>query len=367
MGANIHYNSRPGSSGSFITYDPGDDAPLVKFDLSDNPYDGGTFYHQDGIGSVVAKTGTAIGTQRFDAWGVRPAIAPELFGYAGREAEPSGLYNMRARYYDPYMRRFIQRDPIGLAGGINQYAYAGNNPVNFKDTDGNTPMHAAAGLVGAAGGLLFQLGMDAYHGHISSFADYAGSVVGGAAGGVAAVSCGAVCAGAAAGAAANLTTQAIGGNGFSPSGLAVDTAVGAIGGKVAAVVVPAVMKPLSSSLKGDIGEGLSAIGLRMTGQEIVRRDVRNGFGMSNFDFELGNGKFVESKFGTSAPKGKQLEAVKAYGDDVDVQKWTYDRISGMTAAGPMAGLGLGQNLNTFTSPAIGAYSGGTFTDQIRRK
>jgi uncharacterized protein RhaS with RHS repeats len=32
--------------------------------------------------------------------------------------------------------RFTQRDPIGLAGGLNRYAYVGNNPVNYNDPDG---------------------------------------------------------------------------------------------------------------------------------------------------------------------------------------------------------------------------------------
>src|SRR5439155_16703824 len=29
--------------------------------------------------------------------------------------------------------RFISEDPIGFAGGINRYAYAGNSPINHRD------------------------------------------------------------------------------------------------------------------------------------------------------------------------------------------------------------------------------------------
>jgi RHS repeat-associated protein len=55
--------------------------------------------------------------------------------YTGRENNQTGLYYYRARYYSPSLRRFISEDPIGLAGGINAYAYAGDDPVQELQTD----------------------------------------------------------------------------------------------------------------------------------------------------------------------------------------------------------------------------------------
>ncbi len=59
------------------------------------------------------------------------------FGYKGMlYDETTGLYNARARWYDPEVGRFISEDPIGLAGGINQYAFAGTDPINLGDPSG---------------------------------------------------------------------------------------------------------------------------------------------------------------------------------------------------------------------------------------
>lgn len=40
------------------------------------------------------------------------------------------------RWYDPITGRWLSNDPIGISGGLNQYVFAGNNPVNFRDPFG---------------------------------------------------------------------------------------------------------------------------------------------------------------------------------------------------------------------------------------
>ncbi|MCL5802137.1 MAG: RHS repeat-associated core domain-containing protein [Gammaproteobacteria bacterium] len=82
--------------------------------------------------------GTTTGTQRFDAWGNKTASTGTIatYGYTGREPDATGLMYYRARYYDPSIGRFTQRDPIGLRGGINRYAYVENDPTNVTDPTG---------------------------------------------------------------------------------------------------------------------------------------------------------------------------------------------------------------------------------------
>ena len=56
------------------------------------------------------------------------------FGYCKDFDE--GLYLLGQRYYSPQEGRFLSRDPIGQAGGLNVYSYAGNNPINNVDPSG---------------------------------------------------------------------------------------------------------------------------------------------------------------------------------------------------------------------------------------
>jgi len=54
---------------------------------------------------------------------------------ANKRDKAQTLYK-RYRVYDPLTGRFTQEDPIGLAGGLNLYGFAGGDPVNFSDPFG---------------------------------------------------------------------------------------------------------------------------------------------------------------------------------------------------------------------------------------
>ncbi|HRP05812.1 MAG TPA: RHS repeat-associated core domain-containing protein, partial [Opitutaceae bacterium] len=68
------------------------------------------------------------------------AVAPFAFKFSSkwRDAE-TGWMNYGRRYFDPRNGRFIGRDPIAEEGGINLYAFCGNNPVDRWDRSGMDP------------------------------------------------------------------------------------------------------------------------------------------------------------------------------------------------------------------------------------
>jgi RHS repeat-associated protein len=116
---------------------PSIDEPLAW----ENGWGARTYYHADGLGSVVRHTdgdGLVVLDRRYDAWGNLESGQQEPgHAFTGREwdSEASAFY-YRARYYDPSIGRFLSEDPIGFSGGLNFYAYVNGRPTTLADPTG---------------------------------------------------------------------------------------------------------------------------------------------------------------------------------------------------------------------------------------
>jgi len=110
--------------------------------INGTPY----YYVQDRLGTVrelVTASGTVATQYDYDPYG-NPTLLSGTVGsdisYAGYFYHAaSGLEFTLNRAYDPAHARWLNRDPIAEAGGINLYAYVGDNPVNDEDHLGLCP------------------------------------------------------------------------------------------------------------------------------------------------------------------------------------------------------------------------------------
>ena len=149
----IHVIAEVGTSGSLVrsyTYGPG-----IDNILSMTVYGGTTqtyYYVKDHLGSVQAAvdaSGAVVESYKYDAWGnvqgvydstggvLQTSSIGNRFTWQGREYSwKTGLYYFRARWYEPVTGRWLSNDPIGISGGLNQYVFCANTPVNFVDPFG---------------------------------------------------------------------------------------------------------------------------------------------------------------------------------------------------------------------------------------
>jgi RHS repeat-associated protein len=116
---------------------------------------GGTkryYYHPDALGSVATITtnnGLKAESYTYDAYGtptiysgagtiITSSLMTNRLLFTSRDYNATTtLYHYRYRYYSPTVGRFLQPDPIHLAGGdLNLYRYVYNNPVNASDPFG---------------------------------------------------------------------------------------------------------------------------------------------------------------------------------------------------------------------------------------
>jgi RHS repeat-associated protein len=103
------------------------------------------YYHGDQLGSTLALTNTAGAMSASYAYLPFGAVAKKTgtlanpltyVGGFGVMDEGDGLFFMKNRHYGAHTGKFLQKDPIGMAGGINLYAYVANNPVDRIDPEG---------------------------------------------------------------------------------------------------------------------------------------------------------------------------------------------------------------------------------------
>jgi RHS repeat-associated protein len=106
-----------------------------------------SYFVEDQLGSTRALTnasGQVVATYSYNANGVvtgHTGTVTTPIGYAGAYTDPSGLLYLVHRYYDPVTGQFLSVDPL-LGQTQQAYQYAGNDPVN--STDPNGQMHVSS-------------------------------------------------------------------------------------------------------------------------------------------------------------------------------------------------------------------------------
>jgi RHS repeat-associated protein len=103
------------------------------------------YYHADAGGNItalVSSQGNLLAKYRYDPFGnltakMGPLADANLYRFSSQEIHPAtGLYYYGFRYYDPAFQRWLTRDPVYEAGGLNLYQFVGNDPVNRTDRMG---------------------------------------------------------------------------------------------------------------------------------------------------------------------------------------------------------------------------------------
>jgi len=123
------------------------------------------------VRALISQDGTVTDRYTYDAFGNEIAhhgndTNPYLF--AGQRSDTAtGLYDMRARYYDPSVGRFLSRDPLSTSledtSQIDRYSYAANDPVNHVDPSGQqaipAPVPVNPSSPGAGGAAIEYIGL----------------------------------------------------------------------------------------------------------------------------------------------------------------------------------------------------------------
>ncbi len=121
--------------------------PIFRFQFSNHL--GSASLELDDLAQIVSyEEFHPYGTSAYQSMTQDTEAPPKRYRYTGMERdEESGLSYHAARYYLPWAARWCSYDPLGLADGVNCFAYAKGNPITKADTEGTqttTPTKAQA-------------------------------------------------------------------------------------------------------------------------------------------------------------------------------------------------------------------------------
>jgi len=111
----------------------------------------------DHLGSTTVTANSAgvwSATQLYKPWGETRSTSgtlPTDYKYTGQRETVLGLYDYKARFYDPALSRFLQADSI-VPDPLNpldwdRYAYVRSNPLKYTDPDGHFPWLVLIGVM----------------------------------------------------------------------------------------------------------------------------------------------------------------------------------------------------------------------------
>jgi RHS repeat-associated protein len=116
--------------------------PLWQQSPQPHPFSQIVFYHCDQIGTPQEMTdehGEIAWQAQYKAWGEAKVVVEKIrnpLRFQGQYFDhETGLHYNRFRYYDPEIGRYLSKDPIGFAGGLNLHAYVAN-PTQWVDPRG---------------------------------------------------------------------------------------------------------------------------------------------------------------------------------------------------------------------------------------
>jgi RHS repeat-associated protein len=115
--------------------------PVTRFRFQLDNHLGTACVETDENGAVISyEEYHPYGTSSYRAMKSGVEVSAKRYRYTGKERdEETSLYYHGARYYAPWLGRWVAADPAGLVDGCGLYSYCRGSPINLNDPSGMRP------------------------------------------------------------------------------------------------------------------------------------------------------------------------------------------------------------------------------------